>query len=380
MTAVRVILAGLALVTACRADSTDATFRERLHADVHRTIGEIPLRTDSSAHRSIRLDVDAFIYRLGLGPRNDAEEFGAVYTGALLPGGWAVVGDQERDRIVAITPGGRALPFGREGEGPAEFQQPTTVLADRGDTVTIRDNLLFRSTRLVVNAAGVHVVESLRFENQPDGVCRYGDELVTLDYDVITEHPLRSTDGRGRVRRSFGLPLVRGSNWLNASMSQGEILCLPDRGLVIHASTQGDILAYEVGTDVVRWRRHLADFKPVRIEPRAGGVVFIYAPPPERRGMFIASLHRLTDSIAILQTGVHLGREMPDGSIELSYGPIETRFLDLATGAEIGRQAGIPWILDLRDGALLVKGDEPEPWVGLQRFRVVRDAGEHMAH
>jgi len=340
-------------------------------AQVDSAIESIPLSDLPHQALPARLVVDSPLYTIGINPRNDAEELGYVTEGILLADGSAVVGDLKRDRLVVVSPDGRAVTtFGREGEGPEEFQETSALLAGSGQRFTVIDNGLHRRLELAVMPEGIEVASSRRFDTQPAEVCQGSDGLVSLDYDPSTQRLLHHLDQRGRRDNSFGLPLVIGSNQLNNSLAQGELLCLPDRNAVMFAAMTGDLLMFDARTGAVIWRRKVPDFLPVSVQQRGEMVVFTYAPPPGNKAHFPAGLHRLDAERALLIVGVQERETLPDGKVRIFTSAAEARMIDIASGVQLVHQAPVPVILDLRDSLALIKGDDPEPWIGVSKVRL----------
>lgn len=310
-------------------------------------------------------------WRVGIEPPSDDEEFGGVNGGVLLANGSVVVNDLRRARLVAISPDGRAVrPYGRKGEGPKEFGEVSILIRDSGQTFTLLDNGLFRRNEYVLDEAGISERSSRRTAVQPYEACRGREGLIVLDYDPVTQRPLHKLTADGERTAGFGLPLRPGSNHLNESLAQGSILCLPGRDAIAYAASTGDLLLLDAAAGRVIWRRHIPDYLPVQIEEVGALVRFTYAPPPENRAHYPTGIFQLGERHLLIALAVQRREVDEDGKVRIYSADGEVRIVELSTGAEVGRLTGTPIVLDIRDGLALVRGDEPEPWVGVVPFEV----------
>ncbi len=370
-----IALGATALLLACGADGRlgAPTRSQFLDLPVTSWIGQEPVTVDTVDRPEVRLELSAVAFRVGENPRSDAEEFGVIRHGLFLGDGALVVSDFAKDRLTYIPAGGEgARTFGRNGQGPGEFHEPSHLLSLDGAEVLAIDNGNQRLSRLRVAGGVLELVDDHGFlpklsglADVPMSMCPGGGGLVAITYDLISQRPFHVLGEDGDLVSSFGSPFLEGSNRLNAAITDGRLLCLPDQSAVVVALHRGELLAYGLNGALL-WRRILPDFMPVLVELKGGGVLFKYLPEPHGYSQYITGLARLNDTLGVVQVAT---QRLVDGGIAVTE--LESRFFDLRDGQEIGRQHDLARVLAVRGDRLLLTADDPEPWVEVRRFRVV---------
>ena len=377
----RVCVLGAVVVAGCTGSASENPgARERrwesLALLVDSSLADVPETDDPGASQGVRLTLGPAEYRIGEAPTRDVEEFGRIRSAIILEDGSLVVADDARHRLVLVAPGATDIQaFGRKGEGPGEFVEPSQLLISERGSIEVLDNGMRRLSELRSSSEGLQLIDTRRFSVSASGVgilpqpmCRMTSRYIALGYDAVAAKPLHEINPDASHRRSFGLPFVRGSNRLNDAVTQGRLLCLPDLGMVVLVTMLGDLIGYAVdGT--ISWRRRIEGFRPIEITAHRYSVGFNYVPEPDGVTTRLGSLNRLSDSLALLQFRV-MRASLATGRYTWELLGIDSRIVSLITGAEVGRQADLPIVLAVHRGRVVVTSDDPEPWVELRRFSV----------
>lgn len=373
------------ILSGCGSDKAIARLKrqESLENLVVRSLADIPDSEPDASLAFQRVAVGEPRFRVGHEPGEEAQEFGVPGVAVILSDELVLVTDKAKHRIVAIAEEGKAVTtIGRDGKGPGEFEDLSQFVIDEQGAVSVLDLRLRRMVDLIVAGTQVSLGRTRTFtvsisgiEVLPQPMCSVGSEFVALGYDPIAEKPLHRLSTNGTHLSSFGLPFMPGSNRLNNAVTEGKLLCLPDLGLVIVATSFGDIAAFKLSGELV-WRRRLKDFYPVSVREYRGSVVFDFVPEPDGTSMRPGSLQRLSPTVGLLQFRV-VNASLKTGSIVQEQIGIDSRVFDLLTGTELGRQTDLGVVLAIRgDWALFVEG-ELEPWVELRSVSLVQSPIAH---
>jgi hypothetical protein len=131
--------------------------------------------------------------------------FGRIQDIAVDPTGRVYVLDSMIRRVSVHDPEGRTLlVFGREGEGPGEFEYPTRLFLAPPDTIKVFDASLFRVTSFSSSGAALATISppaESRFGQDPEIRFGPGGELYKLGFEGYQESLISALDGvKGVIR------------------------------------------------------------------------------------------------------------------------------------------------------------------------------------
>lgn len=335
---------------------------------VAESLDELILASRVASVRRIRITLGHEVFRVGVRPSREMEEFGGIGDGAIFTDGSALVSDALKLRLVLLGPSAENVEvIGRAGEGPGEFRELLSLYAGFGDRVYVLDNALFRLTSFDRVDGGLQLVKTARVSGNSSTACDWRGEYVSLEYTAANERILHLSSSDAGEAQAFGPPLRKVSHRLNFQLTLGRLICAPEVDAVFLAAETGDLVAIHPNGKPV-WRVVIEDFEPTEITEIGEGVVrMTTAPPPENRSTSIGRFVRLNDSLAVLQLLV-FERWNSKGKSVVGQTGVDTRIIDLRSGKQLGRQADLPEFLAIRGSHALVTADEPVPWVGMREF------------
>jgi hypothetical protein len=314
----------------------------------------------------LRMALGAQQWKVGSPATSEAEEFGQVSQGLLLSDGTAVVLDDNKLRLVAISAGGQRIQVAsRSGAGPGEMEHPGDLFL-LGASVALIDNSLARLSVFTLTSGRLAFARAGSLATVPKAVCGAGDGIIEAHYEATSRTILHRRAVNGKEVESFGSPVITtGTDRINDAVTQGKLLCLTTPNAVLFVAMTGDVFKYR-GDGTLLWKHHLNDFFPVEVtEVGPTTVRFRYYPEPAKKSEASVSVIQVADHLALLQFGIQTRAARP------AFAGIESRLIDLRTGAEVGHQTDLPIVLASRDNRLLISSAEPEPWVASQTFRIV---------
>jgi hypothetical protein len=131
------------------------------------------------------------------------------------------------------------------------------------------------------------------------------------------------------------------------------VICIAPANLIVYTNRdRAEVIGVHVDGRQA-WRTTLRGFTEMIVTPVAGGGIRYSAPPGGYYHM-IRSAFFVSPGVLAIQIERHEGR---------SRGPIETRYLAVDTGAELGSQAGLPLILTALGDVFVGMVDDPFPAV-----------------
>ena len=306
---------------------------------------------------------------MGTNPRSEREELGVVRGGTLFPSGAVLLSDRAKVRLVYVDSAGAAVVVGRQGSGPTEFRQPTTVVRLDEATTIVLDRALARILFLKHVRGSPTITSTVTLRRIPDQICAFGPRLFALRFDAVSGTILHSVSLDGEERSSFGSPLFDAGPRVNNIATQGHLLCLTAPQLVIVApSLKPEVRAYDApGT--LRWARTISGVIPPVVKEVAGGGVLFGHPPGLRQSHSIASLVQIGSEHILVQFGL-TNREHPGDNGD--FVGIDSRILRVSDGAEVGRQIDLPFVLASDVSRLLILGPDPEPWIEVRKYQLTK--------
>lgn len=276
--------------------------------------------------------------------------FGNIQGVALLSGETVAVLDNQYNNVrlfdgEGVTRGG----FGTRGGGPGEFLAPIAIEAlSSGNLVTL-DSWQRRLTQFAFNGQTWSVVNEYAVPFDATNLCAFNDSLFVMG--LYKERIVHVYTVDGTLHRSFGEPVGPEHAMLRSRLTTGQILChRPHNLVVVVPKLFNQITAYNANGSVL-WTTALRDFEQV-VMSATDEHSFSFGAP---RGWhhLVRHVASVDDSTIAVQLSVAAAPEL---EIPPGY---ETRFLNVLTGVEIGRQSALPWLGLRWDADRLTIHEEP---------------------
>jgi hypothetical protein len=312
----------------------------------------------SMAQRPPRLEL-APVTRIGVLDGPPEAVFGRI-VGARIDGrGNVYILDQQANELRVFDKSGAfvARSSGR-GQGPGELHiaQAVDLLAD--GRVAVLDQGNGRISVYAVDKGAAAPMPSFRFrEVSVNNLCTLGTDLYLYGY--FDGKVLRRLTSSGALVGDFGLSLRSFDHPVANSVTRGPMICVSPANLIVYTNSDRPEVVSVHADGREAWRTTLRGFTEMIVAPVAGGGVRYSAPPGGYYHM-IRSAFLVSPGVLAIQIERHEER---------SRGPIETRFLAVDTGTELGSQAGLPLILSALGDMFVGMADDPFPAITIYRRR-----------
>ncbi len=323
-----------------------------------------------TAPGSVRIVLSAFHTKVGSPPRSELEHFRAIPDGIILANGSAVLADKYARRLVLMRESADLQLLAPSGEGPGEVRHPSGLIRLGDDQFAVLDNALYRLTVFEVGGRSFSVVRSEPTMRQPRRICALPDRYVGVQYSPQDNGFFQEFPFGAEPKRPFGRAPTM-PHLVNQVYARGFILCIEKPPGVVAVLMNGELSAYDLPNQF-RWKRRVPGFEPMMIEEQGSSVVTALIPDSALSANLPVALVRLDSMTAALQL-MHFSRD--DGTtrgVPVARG-ITTLLVDTRSGTLIGSQDDLPQVLDALDGRILVGGNEPEPWVAITTYTLVRE-------
>lgn len=360
----------LLLAAACGSPKHDAD-SSSIPLEWRETLSSIPLTSDADRTDSLRIVADSAIYRLGDPALTELEEFGWFSEAVLLEDGSAALPDLRNRQLLVVSPDGSVDLLARVGEGPGEVRHPSSVFRSGPQELDVIDNAIMRRTRFRVVGGFPEVAFSAKTSSQPHGACKDESGFLAVEFNRTTGTTFARYDSAGNLLSTFGSPFHTGSRLANGILTQGRLICGAAGGTILFAGVLGDLLAFDTA-GVVLWRRKLRDFAPHRITDGGSTFAFGGLPDSAESATSLKALLRLDQRMALVQLGVYVAGEGGTNRDRLELARVESYLIELSTGREAGHQSDLAVALSSTATRLLLFGEEPQPWVELRGYRILR--------
>ncbi len=305
------------------------------------------------------IEVGPAVASFGLIDGSPSEVIGRVRDIAVSPSGDVFFTDAIGMRVgwlrAAGTLGGW---FGREGDGPEEFISLDAVDVLPDGRVAVGDEGHRRIVFLRPGPDGLTFDGDLRVVGFPRDICPWGDGFLVLSLQdgSVVQH----LDQSGAHVDSFGSPLEtpfrlaeRWRSMTDGYSANGRMLCLPEHNRVIILSTiLPEVRAFDIDGHLI-WQTELSEYRRTMPTQNPSGSVSM-RPDPKSGTTHIGVGAWERDGIVGLQL-IEMGLKGP------SEGTSEVRFLDLATGNELGRQRPAPRVAAWHDSTFVAWENSPFP-------------------
>jgi hypothetical protein len=268
---------------------------------------------------------------------NSMHLFGRISDVAADARGNVYVLDDRFNDLRAFDSTGRFLArTGRSGQRAGEFSTPSAITVLPTGRVAVIDEGNQRLSLYQLLPDSLELVTSLRVPRGGSAVCALGSDFVV--HSFVDGKVLRRFTTQGRLVETFGRSLTRSTlKVAQHSEASGPIVCVPDSNIVIYTSRSSPTVAAVHADGRVAWETTLRNFTEPTLAP-AGGRTRASIPAA---GHF----HRVRSAFLVAPkiVAVQLARmgPSPSASGEQLVG-VETRYLALDTGVELGAQDDLP--------------------------------------
>lgn len=308
---------------------------------------------------------------IGVSEGDSTQEFGQLVAGEIGATGDAVLLDLRRPGVFWFDSTGKFKAVTAVGRGPGEVWQPRAVAASRTGAVLVLDPANARLSYLRESNGSVALDSSINTLNVSTSLCELAGRVYAgFLLDGLVAH-LLSSDGTSL--QSFGpepaLPHLDAlgdfSVLARRQIVEPRLFCDSTRSQIVLAGRSHPLVrAYDLSGRML-WSVQLENVHPVRFELTGEGSIEGVLDPINgasfARSMIAwGSQHLLIQYVRNYPGGAPEGRE---------FGGIDSRLLDLSTGAEVGRSDELPLIAAMRGDRLLVLENFPYPRAMVVRQR-----------
>ncbi len=289
-------------------------------------------------------------------PAAEADFLGRVTGIVLLPDGDIAVLDDRLSELRIFGPRGESRQrLGRAGRGPGEFWHPVSLAVDGGGRLFVGD--LSRALNVFSKSGmGYRHERTVRLDVAPLSMCFLDGLLVVHGTGLAETSILHLFAPSGQRERSFGAFYRSPNRVLNSRLSEGRVVCDPERHLIYFAPRRatGEVRAYRPdGT--LAWRTLVTGYLVNRIEglPRGYQVTVL-----DHGVHALHSLTLLPSYGLLLQVGYRDLAALSDGA---PYTLLSSFLIEPASGRPRALGSALPPIAAARPGEVAVTQDDPAP-------------------
>jgi hypothetical protein len=247
--------------------------------------------------------------------------------------------------------GAQLATLGREGEGPGEFSYPRALAFWGEADLLVFDQRNLRLTEVATEDDALALVREARVPLSPFEICTLGGRIYTMG--LLEGHVVHELSPEGEVLASFGEP-YSDDPIIQDIASFGHLLCDEATAtVVVVPATFPQVRAFAPSGEL-RWAVELADYNQTVYE-RSGVTV---RPRPHESGKTHGAAGVVTAGPGVALVQLRLRSAEPEAQVE-----IESRFLSLADGTEIGRRSDLPQLIYVRDSVAYATVEDPYPRV-----------------
>ena len=263
--------------------------------------------------------------------------FGRIADVAADARGNVFVLDDRFNELRAFDSTGRFLArTGRSGQRAGEFTVPSAITVLPTGRVAVIDEANQRLSLYQLLPDSLELITSLRVPRGGSAVCALGSDFVV--HSFVDGKVLRRFTIQGRLVESFGRPLTRSPlPAAQHSEASGPIVCVPDSNIVVYTSRFSPTLAAIHADGRVVWESTLRNFTEPTLTPAGGRMRFSI--PAAGHYHRVRSVFLVAPTIVAVQLA-RMGPSPRATGDELVG--VETRYLSLDTGAELGAQDDLP--------------------------------------
>jgi hypothetical protein len=321
-------------------------------------------RTANDAERVLSFASDT-VAVIGVLDGADHEVFGRLGAAAVQGGLGVVLLDEQAGAALWYDLDGafRGRLGGGRGQGPGDLNMPIAVHAGADSTLWILDRENVRISQFTVQASGTISYTGSLAGGFPDGsVCRLRGRL--FEAGLRSGALLHELSEAGTVGSWGTAPEIDGiesaGEWRFAAepqVLQGKVLCAEDSETIVMALASHPLVrAFDAG-GAVRWETRLTEFTPVgfTVDPNGRLRPAIDA---ENGAYFLKSIVPWNDGTVLIQYEVRMRGPRPENA---DFHGVDSRLLDLATGAELASSRDLPRIAARSGDHVVVIANTPYP-------------------
>jgi hypothetical protein len=308
---------------------------------------------------------------IGVAEGDSTQEFGQLIAAGIGESGDVVLLDLRRPGVFWFDSTGHFRAVTTVGRGPGEVAQPRAITASHTGAVLVLDPANPRLSYLRESGGRVVVDSAINTVHVSTSLCELaGDAYAGFLLDGMVAHAVGSD---GRPHRSFGpeptLPQFDAAGDLGVlarrQIVEPRLFCDSPRDQVVLAGRSHPLVRAYDSSGSMTWSAELEDVHSIAFELTGTGAVQ-GVPDPVHGASFVRSMvawgpqHVLIQYVRSFQGGPPEGRE---------FSGIDSRLLDLTTGAEVARSDELPLIAATRGDRSVVIENVPYPRAIVVRHR-----------
>ena len=314
----------------------------------------------SSTHLLWSVDTLAII---GVAEGNSTQEFGQLIAAEISATGDAVLLDLRRPGVFWFDSTGQFRAVTAVGRGPGEVAQPRAVAASRAGAVLVLDPANARLSYLRESGGRVTLDSSINTLHVSTSLCELAGRVYAgFLLDGMVAHVMGSD---GRSLRSFGpeprLPQLDAVGDFGVlarrQIVEPRLFCDSPRSQVVLAGRSHPVVRAYDSLGQMTWSVQLEDVHSIAFDLTGAGTVEGVL-DPVNGASFVHSMIAWGPQHLLIQYVRSFPGGPPDGE---EFGGIDSRLLDLTTGAEVGRSDGLPLIAATRGDRFVVIENFPYP-------------------
>jgi hypothetical protein len=281
------------------------------------------------------------------------DTFGRVTDIVADESGHVYVLDRMLERVDRFDASGQQLAAaGHEGKGPGEFSNPRALAFWGEGNLWVYDPSNLRLSAFATDADTLTLVREVRTAFQPGDICTLGDRIFGMG--LLEGHVVHELSPEGEVIASFGEP-QSDDPIIQDIASAGHLLCDEATATILAVpGTFPQVRAFAPSGEL-RWAVELADYHQTVYE-RSGGFI---RPRPDASGKTDGAVAVLAAGPGVALVQLMLISVQPGGRDT----EIDSRFLSLADGTEIGRRSDLPQLMYVRGSVAYATVEDPYPRV-----------------
>jgi hypothetical protein len=236
------------------------------------------------------------------------------------------------------------------GRGPGELAEPDDIAVTSGGDIVLADRGVARISWFTRSSGGITFSRSARSELLADRLCAIGETVFI--HALYSDSLIHEVAESGAVRQSFAdRPQLANMGQLTGlaradaerQLAMGLISCMedPDLVLLVPLGTT-PIRAYD-RQGRLRWSTLPSGHRSLAVEVFMEGRAHRFVAPPELGAHIPVSAVRWDRGVVLIQHAVRrTDVRRPD---DADFHALESRFLDLESGHEIGMRSDLPLIV-----------------------------------
>jgi hypothetical protein len=248
---------------------------------------------------------------------------------------------------------------GKEGEGPGEFSYPSALALWGEADLYVYDRSNLRLSRFATEDDALTLVEEARVPFSAGAICTLGDRIFAMG--LLEGYVVHELSSEGEVVASFGQ--AEGDDAVvQEYVSAGRLLCDEATATILAVPLTSPQVRAFAPSGELRWGVELTDYHKTAYE-RGDGDFIRPRRDASRKAHVAVGVVAVGPGVALVQ--MRLSSLEPTG---LDY-DLDSRFLSLADGTEIGRRPDLPRVAYVRDSVAYASVEDPYPRVLVMDMR-----------